>query len=306
MFSYPAKPVLVLEGGGMRGVYTSGVLEALAESKRIRFAKIVACSAGACAAASYLAGQPERNRRVYLDFLDGDKLIRFRRLLRGGSIMDIDYLALDVTLRLCPLDIDALRASGTRLHIGVTDWNTGRARYLTSHEDDIVTALRATCALPFFYRGEVVYQGRRYVDGGVSDPVPMRKALSLGARELVVVLTSSIERRAQERLAPGLAFLFSSSSAVRRALRERHHRYREAAELTRSPPRGVRIRVIRPSRPLPVTRTTTDRRLLEQGCDLGYEDGRRFVQQVFDSEQRDQRSFIRTEESSSGRKLSET
>src|SRR3990172_5125370 len=97
--------VLVLEGGGMRGVYSAGVLEAFSETnagKGIRFDGVVACSAGACVPASYPAGQPSRNRRVYLDFLDGNKLVRFRRLVTGGGVMGIDYLAFEGTPRLCP------------------------------------------------------------------------------------------------------------------------------------------------------------------------------------------------------------
>jgi predicted patatin/cPLA2 family phospholipase len=276
--------VLVLEGGGMRGVYSAGVLEAFSEaeasrsSERLRFGAVVACSAGACVAASYLAGQPRRNRQVYLDFLDGDKLVRFRRLLNGGSVMDIDYLALDVTLRLCPLDLDALRRSPIPLYIGVTDCETGESRYLTNHEDDLVTAIRATCSLPFFSRQEVPYQDRLYVDGGVSDPVPIQKAIELGATEVVLVLTSSIEKRGRKRSSLALfSWPFSSSRAIRKSLAERHLRYRAAARLLESPPEGVRIDVVRPSRSLPVRRTTTRRSLLEEACDLGLQDGRAYV-----------------------------
>lgn len=268
---------LVLEGGGMRGVYTSGVLEAF-DHAGVRFDSIVACSAGACAAASYLAGQTWRNRRVYLDYLDGNKLVRFSRLWTGGNVMDIDYLTDDVTLRLCPLDLRALQTSEARLHIAVTDWMSGDVRYLNNHEDDILTAFRATCALPFFYRGEVRYQGRRYIDGGVADPVPVARAVELGARDIVVVLTSPIEVRGRKkRRFPGSELLFSSSKAVRHALRDRYLRYRAAAKIVEAPPDGVTIRVVRPTRPLPVKRTTTERALLEKGCDLGREDGEAFV-----------------------------
>jgi predicted patatin/cPLA2 family phospholipase len=273
--------VLVLEGGGMRGAYTAGVLEAFSEidgGRGLRFDFVVACSAGACVAASYLAGQPRRNRRVYLDFLDGDKLVRYRRLATGGSVMDIDYLATEVTLRLCPLDLVALRQSQTRLYIGVTDCETAQTRYLTNHEDDLVTAIRATCSLPFFSRNEIEYQGRLYVDGGVSDPVPVAKALALGATEVVLVLTSSIEKRGRKRRLFSLFDrVFSRSRAIRSSLSERHLRYREAAQVLASPPKGVRIDVVRPSRPLPVRRTTTRRCLLEAACDLGYQDGRAFL-----------------------------
>jgi predicted patatin/cPLA2 family phospholipase len=215
---------------------------------------------------------------VYLDFLDGGKLVRYRRLATGGSVMDIDYLAFEVTLRLCPLDIDALRRSQTRLYIGVTDCETGESRYLTNHDDDLLTAIRATCSLPFFARNEVAYQGRRYVDGGVSDPVPVAKAIALGATEVILVLTSSIEKRGRKRAFFSLLDrVFSPTAAIRKSLGERHLRYRDAARLLASPPNGVNIGVVRPSRPLPVRRTTTRRRLLEEACNLGYEDGRAFL-----------------------------
>ncbi|MGH9318519.1 MAG: patatin-like phospholipase family protein, partial [Vicinamibacteria bacterium] len=223
--------VLVLEGGGMRGVYTAGVLDAFSESKAgrgLNFHQVIACSAGACVAASYLAGQPERNRRVYLDFLDGDKLFRFRRFVTGDSMMDLDYLMFEVTLRLCPLDLGAVQRSKTTLYIGVTDCETGETRYLTNHEDDLLTALRATCSLPLFCRSEIEYQGRRYVDGGVSDPVPIEKAVSQGATEIVLVLTSPIERRGQKRsVISVLDRFFSSSPAIRSSLGKRHLRYRD-------------------------------------------------------------------------------
>lgn len=257
----------------MRGVYTSGVLEAFDEAG-LRFDSVVACSAGACAAASYLAGQTWRNRHIYLDLLDGSKLVRYRRLFTGGNVMDIDYLTDDVTVRLCPMDLRALRASETKLHIAVTDWKTGEARYLNNHDDDLLTAFRATCALPLFYRGEVWYQGRRLVDGGVADPVPVARAVALGARDIVVVLTSSIEVRGVKKRFPRM---ISSSRAVRRALRERYRKYRDAATIIAAPPDGVSIRVVRASSALPVKRTTTDRNLLEQGCDLGKRDGAAFV-----------------------------
>jgi predicted patatin/cPLA2 family phospholipase len=265
----------------MRGTFTAGVLEAFAEElgeDGSGFDVVVACSAGACNAASYLAGQPRRNRRVYLDFLDGGKLVRWSRLLTGGSIMDIDYLIDDVTIELCPLDMEKLKKSPVPLYIGVMDAENGDTRYLISHEDDLITALRATCALPAFYKGTVVYQGRRYLDGGVSDPVPVRKAIGLGAKELVVVLTSSIEARMRKkRHLPGVLRWMSPNPAVRRALEGRHLRYREASDVLTSPPRGVTVHVVRPSRPLDVNRTTRGRRKLESACNLGYEDGRKFL-----------------------------
>ncbi|HEX9723669.1 MAG TPA: patatin family protein [Vicinamibacteria bacterium] len=267
---------LVLEGGGMRATYTAGVLEAFAEDADGggRFDFVVACSAGACTAASYLAGQPQRNRTVYLEHLSGKRFIRWHRLLTCGDVMDIDYLTDEVHGRLCPLDLEALRRSPTPLEIGVTDAETGATRYLSNHTDDLLTSLRATCALPFYYRRPVFYQGRRYLDGGLSDPVPIKRAIALGATEVVVVLTSSIEGRGRKRQS---SLFLSMSRGVRRTLAERHLRYREAAELLASPPPGVRILTVRPSRALGLGRATRDRVKLQAGCDLGRADGRAFL-----------------------------
>jgi len=269
---------LVLEGGGMRCVYTSGVLEAFEEAG-LSFDTVVGCSAGACGGASFVAGQAWRNRHVYLNYLDGGKFVRFHRLLTGGDVMDVDYLTDEITTTLCPLDLDALRTTTRRLEIGVTDYQTGALRFLNNHDDDLLTAFRATCALPLFYRGQVFYQGRRYIDGGVSEPVPVERAIALGGKTIVSVLTSPIEERAVKRKrVPGALRLFSSSAAVRRALQDRYRRYRRVSELMRTPPPGVSLHVIRPSRPLRVGRTTTDRSRLEGACELGLADGRRFVE----------------------------
>jgi len=260
----------------MRAAYSAGVLEALAEAPDGggRFDLVVACSAGACTAASFLAGQPHRNRTVYLDYLSGNRFIRWHRLITGGNVMDIDYLTDEVHKRLCPLDLEALRKSPVPLHIGVTDAETGHTRYLNNHSDDLLTSLRATCALPFYYRRSVFYQGRRYLDGGLSDPVPLARAIALGAKDIVVILTSPIEKRGVKA---GRGLLLSVSPGVRAVLAERHLRYREAAQFLAAPPPGVRIRAVRPSHPLGLGRATRDRNRLEAGCDLGLADGRTFL-----------------------------
>ena len=260
----------------MRATYTAGVLEAFAKDADGggRFDFVVACSAGACTAASFLAGQPQRNRTVYLDYLSGGRFIRWHRLFTGGDVMDIDYLTDEVHGRLCPLDLEALRSSPIPLHIGVTDAETGETRYLSNYADDLLTSLRATCALPFYYRRPVFYQGRRYLDGGLSDPVPIKRAIALGAKEVVVVLTSSIEKRGRKRR---WTPLLSASPGVRKTLAERHLRYREAAELLSAPPSGVRIMTVRPSHSLGLGRTTRNRAKLQGGCDLGLADGQDFL-----------------------------
>ena len=268
----------------MRGTFTAGVLEAFAEewgNGSGVFDFVVACSAGVCNAASFLAEQPRRNRQVYLEFLDGSKLIRWSRLFTGGNVMDIDYLTDDVTVRLCPLDLDKLRRCPIPLHIGVMDAITGESRYLNSHSDDLMTAFRATCALPGFFRRDVFWDGHRYIDGGVSDPVPVRKAIELGANELIVVLTSAIEKRTVKRWhPPGWLRFMSPDPSVRKALADRHLRYRDVADLLSDPGPGIRIHVVRPSRPLPVGRATRNRRKLELGCEMGYEEGKQFIARI--------------------------
>ncbi len=266
----------------MRGIFTAGVLDALAGIGPPPFDVVIGVSAGACCAASYLAGQLGRNRRIFVDHMTTRRFASLSRALLGGSFVDMDYIMGPVTFLLDPLDLEALRSSETDLEVVATDAATGEPRYLPGRGRDAVAALLATVAMPVFYDGgPVPLRGERLFDGGVADPVPVERALALGARDLTVVLT----RPASWRAAPmsGLARLVSAASLSRypgtlAALARRHEVYERVRAVLSAPPRGVALRVVRPPEGFPVARFTTDLAALDSGYAMGRRAGLELVE----------------------------
>ncbi|MFH2005998.1 MAG: patatin family protein [bacterium] len=268
---------LVLEGGAMRAVFTSGVLDGFAEAGEPPFDVVLGVSAGACCATSYLTGQHGRNRRIYVDYMTNRTFVDPWRLLTGGSFFDMDYLMGPVATVLDPLDIDTLRAAPVRFEAGVVEAHTGAACYLPANGPDLLQALLASVAIPIFYRGgPIPFRGGEYFDGGVVDPIPVARALALGATDLTVVLTHprrwrpppmSAAERAVVRL--GLA----RYPALIRVLARRQDAYHHTFRILDSPPANVRLRVLAPPDDFQVSRTTRDRRLLQQGYQQGLSQG---------------------------------
>jgi predicted patatin/cPLA2 family phospholipase len=264
---------LVLEGGAMRGVFAAGVLDGFADLEEPSFDLIVGVSAGACCAASYLAGQRGRNYVLFLDYLASLRFINPWRALLGGSVIDMDYLSGPVTKQLYPLDLDALQAAACRFEVVATEARQGQAHYLTVQGDDCLPALRASVALPLVYRGSPVpFHGHRYFDGALSDPIPLTRALARGATDVTVVMSRPLNWRPSpptpiQRLVAnrGLA----DYPAIARALRNYDRTARAARVFLDQPAPGKRIRLMCPPADFPVGRFTQNRRLLHQGYTAG-------------------------------------
>ena len=175
---------LVLEGGGMRGLYTAGVLEYFME-KDLYFPYNIGVSAGACMAASYLSRQKGRNKRVNLDFVEDKRYISFSNFIRKREIFGMDFIFDEIPNRLVPFDMDTFRESPEEFVIVTTDCETGEAVYYdkTNHGDDLVKLLRASSSLPFV-ASSVEYKGRHLLDGGIVDPIPIKKAQADGYEKM--------------------------------------------------------------------------------------------------------------------------
>ncbi len=265
---------LVLEGGAMRAVFSAGVLDGLALRNEPPFDLVIGVSAGACCATSYLAGQHGRNRRIFVELMTSRVFVDPWRLLTGGSVFDMDYLMGPVATVLDPLDLDAVMAYGARFEAGVADAHTGEPRYLPADGPDLLQALLASVAIPILYRGGPIrFRGGDYFDGGVVDPIPLERALALGATDVTVVLThpriwrpgpmSPLERTITR---VGLA----RYPALRAALNgPRNQAYHRAFALLEQPPRGIRLSIHAPPPDFAVSRTTTDPTLLAEGFRQG-------------------------------------
>ncbi|GAB6903637.1 patatin-like phospholipase family protein [Kineosporia succinea] len=185
-----AKPALVVQGGGMRGVYSIGALAELeSEGLRDAFSVVVGSSAGAINGAYFLAGQANVGERIYVDDLSHKAFINPARLWK---VVDVDYLIDEVVKEHYPLDVVALKSAPAELLTVLTDAETGEAFVVSNREaDDLHEVLRATAALPALYNKRIPLGGRRYIDGGIVAPVPVDQALEAGATQALVVMTRS-------------------------------------------------------------------------------------------------------------------
>jgi predicted patatin/cPLA2 family phospholipase len=264
---------LVLEGGAMRGIFTAGVLDAFAERREPPFDLVVGVSAGACCAASFLSRQVLRNYVIFLEHMTTRSFADPSRMLRGGSLVDMSYLMTAVTYDLYPLDIDAMRGSHGRFESVVTDARTGEPAYLDTKGPDCIDALHATVAMPYFYRGgPIAFRGADYFDGAVSDPVPIARAVALGATHVTVVLTrsGSWRPRPMSRIARAvLSRHLAEYPRIFEALTVYDETQTKSHELALSPLPGVDLRVIMPPADFPVDRFTLSRPALHHGYEMG-------------------------------------
>jgi len=272
------RTALVVEGGGMRGVFTAGVLDAFLEAGFDPFDLYLGVSSGACNLASHLAGQRRRNVRIYTGIMARPEFLSFAKFVRGGNWMDLDYLwrAIDEE---DPLDIPAIFRREKHDFIAVgTSAATGEPLYLRPRADDCSDVLKGSSALPFLYRGSVEVGGERVIDGGIADPLPAAEAFRLGARRIVVVRTRTASYRKKRGLEHSLsAFALRGLPALSRAVKAQPAAYGRCVDFLESPPHGIEIFQIAPEAPLATSRTTQRIETLLADYELGVKLGKAFA-----------------------------
>ena len=182
---------LIVEGGGMKCAYSAGVLDAFLDA-HINFDYVIAVSAGAANAASYLAGQRGRNLRFYTDWTHDPEYFGLKSYLKTGNLFGLHYIYADLTNSTGkdPLDFPALLANPTEYWMVVTDAATGTPVYFPKsalHQDDY-RCIMASCALPAACK-PIEIDGSLYYDGGVSDAIPVQRALTDGCDKVVAILS---------------------------------------------------------------------------------------------------------------------
>lgn len=264
---------LVLEGGGMRGVFTSGVLDAFMKHG-VYFRHVVAVSAGACNGMSYISRQPRRARLSNIDFLTQYGYIGWRHLLRQGCIFDQELLYDKFPNEYIPFDFDSFFQRSATFEMVTTNCLTGQAEYLTESNDrqrslDIV---RASSSLPYVSK-IVRVDGIPMLDGGIVDSIPVMRAIETGHPQNVVILTRNKGYRSKERDRKIPAFVYKKYPRLRVALSRRVAAYNEQLKLVERLERLGKVVCIRPQRPMEVGRMEKDigklERLYQEGFMLG-------------------------------------
>ena len=265
---------LVLAGGGMRGAYTTGALHTMAEMG-LSFDGVYGTSSGGANAAWFVAGQTAESVKSWT-YAQDPRIVNYRRfLLRSGPLLDLDALLFHVYPNELGFDAKKVATSRTRVEVTATDVDTGRVRFLDLGRVPVLKALRATSALPFATTGPVAMNGRRYLDGGLTCPVPLARAMHDGATDITVILSRPAGPRRTEPAA--LAWYFTRLyPALGVAARSHQVMIDDSAALALGPPHGVTVRVLRPSRPNGLHRMSRDATLIEAGIRQGEAEARAF------------------------------
>lgn len=273
-----AKTGLIFEGGGMRGLFTAGVVDALIE-KQFHFDNIYGVSAGSCHAISFLSEQKDRARRVNADYCTRPDYFGLRCLLTEGSMFGWKLIFDEIPNKLDPIDYEKLwqktnnkNDGSTNFFVTVTNARTGEAEYIQpTTNEDLITVCKASCSLPFMCRPTLI-NGSPYYDGGIADSIPVRKALEDGCEKLVVVLTQSEDFCKKPLKHPALVkLLYQEYPKLTKSLLRRHENYNESLGIVKMLEQQGKAIVLRPPKIVNVTRTERNPQKLNVLARTGYE-----------------------------------
>lgn len=267
---------LVLEGGGMRGVFTSGVLDAFMKHG-LYFDYVVAVSAGACNGMSYISRQQGRARFSNIDMLAKYDYIGVRHLVTQGCIFDPVLLYDRFPNELVPFDYDTYFRYAHTFEMVTTNCLTGRAMYMTETSDrqralDIV---RASSSLPYVSK-IVSVDGIPMLDGGIVDSIPVERAMALGHKRNVVIATRNRGYRNTGRDYKIPHFIYKNYPRLRVALSHRVEVYNRQLEMIERMEDEGSIVCLRPQREMEVGRIEKDTAKLERLYEEGFMLGERF------------------------------
>lgn len=265
------KSGLILEGGGMRGVFTNGVLDNFMD-RGITFPYIIGVSAGACNALSYISNQRGRGKFINIDLLKEKDYIGMKYLLTKRNIMDFDLLFHKLPEEIYPYDYEALANNPTQYEAVTTSCRTGKACYLSEKNNPkrVIDIVKASSSLPFVCPISYV-DGEPMLDGGIANSIPLERAISQGYYNNIVVLTRNKGYRKPTKGTKVPFMFYRKYPRVKEAIRQRNMIYNREIELVEKLEAEGMITVIRPESPIEVGRMERDTNKLLALYNEGYE-----------------------------------
>ncbi len=260
-----ASTALVLEGGGFRGIYTAGILDRFLEH-RMNFGYAIGVSAGAAYAVSYVSRQHGRNLEVNRRFTADPRYFGFMNFIRKRTFFDWEFIYKEVPQKHVLFDYDTFRNSSTRLRIGITNCATGAAEFRDGNglsPDGFKALLSASSALPFIAQ-KITIDNHDYMDGGISESIPLDQAFADGYSRAVVILTRNAGyRKSPSRFTRLIRATYRNYPHLVEALATRAERYNAMLDRLDALEIEGRVFIIRPQEPPTVSRTENNPEKLE-------------------------------------------
>ena len=253
-----AKSGLILEGGGMRGVFTCGVLDNLMD-RGVRFPYTIGVSAGACNGLSYMSGQRGRGKYSNIDLLKQYRYIGIKQLLLKGNIMDFELLFHTFPEQIIPYHYDILAQCEEHFEMVTTDCRTGCACYFEEKHNPkrVIDIVKASSSLPFVSPISYV-DGVPMLDGGIADSIPLLRARELGYDNNLIVLTRNKGYRKPQKPTTVPPLFYRKYPHLREAIRQRNALYNEQIDMVERLEAEGKLAVIRPLKPITVDRMERD------------------------------------------------
>ncbi len=271
---------LILEGGGLKGIYTAGVLDFFLE-KEIEFDRCYGVSMGSCLMCSYISKQHGRGLRTVADNIKDKNYCGFYSLLTTGDIFNADMCYNRIPNELDPYDYDTAHAYQGKAYAVMTDVESGKPVYyqMKDYRKDIA-AIQASSSMPLVSR-IVEMDGKKYLDGGISDCIPIMKSLQDGNRKNVVIMTKEEGYRRKPFSMMGMAKVrYRKYPHMLHDLAIRHTRYNRTLDFLEKEHARGNVFVIRPKYASDVKRVEKDRKKLEALYQQGYQDAKECYQEM--------------------------
>jgi predicted patatin/cPLA2 family phospholipase len=267
---------LVLQGGGLRGIYTAGVLDFFIEHD-IQFPYVIAVSAGALNASAYLAKVMGFGRLMYTNYLKDPSWFGVQNWIKERSFIGMNTIFKEVPRLLQSKSFQGLHESSECFVVGTTDCHTGRSVYFSKDQcSDIFTAIKASCSLPFLTK-IVNFEDKALLDGGIADPIPIRKSIEDGNTKHVIIQTSfpSPSRFNATFIKWGMQCIYPKYPRLIEALIKHHALFIQTDQYIKQLEYENKAFVIRPTVSLPLKRWDTNERALSNLYEQGYRDSER-------------------------------
>ena len=264
------KVALVLEGGAMRGLYTAAVLDVFMEND-IKVDTIFGVSAGALFGINYKSKQIGRALRYNLKYARDKRYMGMYSLLTTGDVMNREFCFNKLVYELDPLDFDTFDNSNVEFYAVVTNVETGKAEYIEiSDAKRDMEYLRASGSMPFV-SNIVEINGNKYLDGAVADPIPLKKALDMGYRKIIVVQTRPADYKKTKSWLP-FGFVYKKYHEFVKSAQKAYINYNETLDLIKKYENEGKIIVLRPSEKIKMRRVEKNLNKLQSIYDVGVKD----------------------------------
>jgi predicted patatin/cPLA2 family phospholipase len=277
--SSPGTTALVVEGGSMRSIFSAGLLDGFLAHKFNPFDLYIGVSGGAFNLVTYLSGSQGTSLQLIQDMILHKNFVSYSRFFRGGHLLDLDWLVSSFfsKLRVRP---DLFTNDARPLYVCVTDVATGNPVYIKASPQNIRNLLFASSSIPVVHRGFAIVNGRRVLDGGIAEGIPVAQAMQHGAQRIMVI--RSRHRRYMKQDTFGHKYIrwkMREHPALLATMRRRIEIHSNSIALLRSPPENVQIVEICPPDDFSVRSFSRNKEILLKGYTTGIAAAQQAIEQ---------------------------